>query len=48
MSREGEREREPQINRSREREIGQKWKRLGSGMAISENGHLSIFSKANQ
>ncbi len=28
--------------------IRQKWKWYGSEMAIRENGHLSIFSKANQ
>ncbi len=48
--REREREREWQINRVRDGVlcVGQKWKRHRSEMAVSENGHLSIFNKANQ
>ncbi len=47
MKREGEKEREQEINRVRD-SIGQKWKWSGLEMAVSEKGHLSIFSKTNQ
>jgi hypothetical protein len=45
----GERERKRAPDEQGERQsIGQKWKWHGSEMAVSENGHLSIFSNANQ
>ncbi len=43
------RERERAADRQSERQsIGQKWKWRGSEIAVCENGHLSIFSNANQ
>ncbi len=49
VSAEGERERMRAVDEWCERRsVGQKWKWRGSEIATSENGHLSIFSKADQ
>ncbi len=50
---EREREREREIKRrvaygSERCSVGQKWKWRGSEKAISEKGHISILSNANQ
>jgi len=45
----GGRERKRAADYCSERQsIGQKWKWHGSEMSNCQNGHLSIFSKANQ
>ncbi len=47
VSGEGERKRAADYCSERQ-SIEQKWKWHGSEMSDSQNGHLSIFSKANQ
>ncbi len=49
MEKEGERERKRAADEwSERRSVGQRWKCLGSEMAIIEIEHLSIFCNANQ